>query len=349
VPSSQNPYKPGEAIGANDCANATPTGGGVTPSGVPVTGQAAINLYVACGNDANPFRPYVGIGGITRKQGNGSSSYDALQVAVRHSVGGLQVNLAYTYSHSIDDASDWNDVGLLNAYNLDAFRASSTFDQRHVFNLGYVYDVPFFKKPGLQNKLLGGWQWSGIVDIETGTPFTVYNGGNGVVPGDNAGVANNTSSNGNGQSYPDLIGNPNSGVTNIVVPGFGPLLFNPAAFVAPRGLTFGDAGRNVLTNPRRTNFDMSLIKHFAVTESKYFEFRAEAFNVFNHTEFSWLGGDPGSAASNTPFGSPTNSVGCYGGTNNSAGDSSCTSTVPLLHANAVHPARILQLALKFIF
>jgi hypothetical protein len=354
TPLSQNPYKPGESIGGgidpntglplhDDCGTMT------TPSGVPVTGQAAINLFVACGNDPDPFRPYVGIGGITRKQENGSSNYNALQVAVRHSIGGLQLNLAYTYSHSIDDASDWNDVGLLNSYNLNAFRASSNFDQRHVFNLGYVYDVPFFKQPGLQNKLLGGWQWSGIVDIETGTPFTVYNGGNGVVPGDNAGVANSTSSNGNGQSYPDLAGNPNSGVTNIVVPGFGPLLFNPAAFVAPRGLTFGDAGRNLLTNPRRTNFDMALLKHFAVTESKYFEFRAEAFNVFNHTEFAWLGGDPGSAASNTPFGSPTNSVGCYGGGNNSAGDSSCTSTAALLHANAVHNARILQLALKFIF
>jgi Carboxypeptidase regulatory-like domain/TonB-dependent Receptor Plug Domain len=349
VPLSQDPYKPGEAIGANDCANATPTGGGVTPSGVPVTGQAAINLFVACGNDANPFRPFVGIGGITRKQGNGSSSYNGLQVAVRHSIGGLQLNLAYTYSHSIDDSSDWNDVGLLNAYNLGAFRASSNFDQRQVFNLGYVYDVPFFKKPGLQNKLLGGWQWSGIVNIETGTPFTVYNGGTSVVPGDNAGVANSTSSNGNGQSYPDLVGDAKSGVTNIVLPGFGPLLFNPGAFVAPRGLTFGDAGRNILNNPRRTNFDMALLKHFAVTESKYFEFRAEAFNVFNHTEFAWLGGDPGSAASNTPFGSPTNSVGCYGGANNSAGDSSCTGTAALLHANAVHNARILQLALKFIF
>jgi len=208
--------------------------------------------------------------------------------------------------------------------------------------------VPFFRSPGLQHKLLGGWQWSGIVDIETGTPFTVYNGGNGVVPGDNAGVANSTSGNGNGQSYPDLVGDPRS-VTKTVVTGFGPLLFNPGAFAAPRGLTFGNAGRNILTNPRRTNFDMALLKHFAVTESKYFEFRAEAFNVFNHTEFAWLGGDPGSAASNTPFGSPTNSVGCYGGANNSAGDSSCTGTAALFHANAVHNARILQLALKFIF
>jgi len=349
VPLSQDPYKPGEAIGPNDCANATPTGGATTPSGVPVTGQAAINLYVACGNDPDPFRPYLGIGSITRKDETASSNYNAMQVAVRHSIGGLQLNLAYTYSHSIDDSSDWNDAGLLNSYDLSAFRASSNFDQRHVFNLGYVYDLPFFKKPGLENKLLGGWQWSGITNIETGTPFSVYNTGNGIVPTDNAGVANGVAANGVGQSYPDIVGNPSAGVPNLTVVGYGPLLFNPAAFVAPRGLTFGDAGRNILNNPRRTNFDMALLKHFKVTESKYFEFRAEAFNVFNHTEFAWLGGDPGSANSNSPFSSPTNSAACYGGANNSAGDPSCTSTAALLHANAVHNARILQLALKFIF
>jgi hypothetical protein len=349
VPLSQNPYKPGEAIGPDDCNTFT------TPSGVPVTGQAADNLSVACGGDPNPLRPFAGIGGIIRKENTADSNYNGLQVAVRHSIGGLQLNLAYTYSHSIDNASDWNDAGLLNAYDLNAFRASSNFDQRHIFNIGYVYDLPFFKKPGLQNKILGGWEWSGITLIESGTPFSVYNGGNGVVPGDNAGVGNTVAANGSGQSYPDLVGDPKSGVPKIDVPSFGPLQFNPSAFVAPRGLTFGDAGRNILTNPFRTNFDMSLLKRFSLTESKYFEFRAEAFNVFNHREFAWLGGDPGSAASNTPFGNSSNSVGCYGGANNSAGDASCAqppptgSGSPLLHANAVHNARILQLALKFIF
>ncbi len=74
----------------------------------------------------------------------------------------------------------------------------------------------------------------------------------------------------------------------------------------PTGLTFGDAGRNILRNPWRTNFDMALLKHFAVTESKYFEFRAEAFNVFNHVEYTWLGGDAGSAADNSGRGTDAN-------------------------------------------
>lgn len=98
-------------------------------------------------------------------------------------------------------------------------------------------------------------------------------------------------------SFPDVVGNPSVGIPKLP-PGNSPLVYNPAAFVAPTGLTFGDAGRNNLRNPWRTNFDMALLKHIAVTESKYFECRAEAFNVFNHREYAWLGSDAGSAADN---------------------------------------------------
>jgi hypothetical protein len=96
---------------------------------------------------------------------------------------------------------------------------------------------------------------------------------------------------------------------------------------------------------------MALIKHFTVTESKYFEFRAEAFNVFNHTEFSYLGGDAGSA-SNNANGAKTNAtqVTCYGGPDNSAGDATCGGQgLPIFRASSAHLARILQLGLKFIF
>ncbi len=149
------------------------------------------------------------------------------------------------------------------------------------------------------------------------------------IPGDNAGVANTV-----WQAAMAIVSrfggrSESQGSTNAELGGYGPLFFNPAAFCTPSGLTFGNAGRNILNNPCRTNFDMSLIKHFAITESKYFEFRGEAFNVFNHTEWAWLGGDAGSAASDNANGSGVtgaNSVGCYGGANNSAGDASCTGT-----------------------
>jgi len=350
VPASQNPYAPGQVISQNDCNSVSidPTSGQATATvnGKTVTGSWANNLAVACGNNANPYLPYVGIGSITRKDQTGSSNYNALQASLRHSIGGLQLNAAYTYSHSIDDSSDNYDSGFLDTYTLNVYRASSNFDERHVINIGYVYDLPFFKSKSLANKLLGGWQWSGITDIESGTPFSIYNQGVGSIPSDNAGVSNSFATAG---SYPDLVGNPNVGIPKLP-PGNAPLLYNPAAFVAPTGLTFGTAGRNILRNPWRTNFDMALLKRFAVTESKYFEFRTEAFNVFNHREYAWLGGDAGSAANNANGSGITsaNSIGCYGGANNSAGDPSCLGN-GLLQPNAAHNPRILQLALKFIF
>ncbi|MGA8619513.1 MAG: carboxypeptidase regulatory-like domain-containing protein [Candidatus Sulfotelmatobacter sp.] len=368
VAAGQNPYAPGEVITAADCNNITsgvdtvdaygvPTNA-VTSYGTPVPytaganggppSGAAVNLFVACGNTANPFRPYAGIGSIQRKDQTGSSNYNALEVSVRHSIGGLELNAAYTYSHSIDDSSDYNDTGFVNSYNLNAYRASSNFDQRHNITLAYVYDLPLFKRKGLAHSLLGGWQWSGITLIQSGSPFSVYNEGF-LATADNAGVGNGFSTAG---SYPDLVGNPKQGVSSSPLAGplsgFGPLLYNPDVFVLPTGLTFGDAGRNILRNPWRTNFDMALLKHFAITENKYFEFRAEAFNVFNHVEYTWLGGDAGSAADNSGRGTDSNEIACYGGANNSAGDPSCGGS-SYLRSAGTHLPRILQLGLKFIF
>jgi hypothetical protein len=378
TPLSQNPYGIHEPIGvgiqqatggATECGTTTDAYGvpidGTTPSLIPLPYAGpgvlspAVNAGIAvCGVNPNPFRPFQGVGGITRKDQTSSSVYHAFQVNLRKAVGSLLFNLSYTFSHSIDDSSSGGDLTIPNTYNLEAYRASSNFDQRHSFTLSYVYDLPFFRAPGLAHSFLGGWQWSGITLIQTGTPFTVTNGGFGGIPGDNAGVANTVAANGV-SSLPDRVGDPTSGVVQVANPGFGPAFFNPAAFVAPRGLTFGDEGRNSLTNPRRTNFDMALFKHFAVNERVGFEFRAEAFNVFNHTEFAWLGGGAGSAGGNSPFSSPTNTATCYGGPNFSAGDPSCvlppdspTSTnqgSPFLRAASAHNPRILQLGLKFIF
>jgi len=357
VPASQNPYSAGQIITTDDCnsvsvgsnGQATATANVDTGSPVTMTGGWANNLAVACGNDPSPYRPYVGIGDIQRKDQTGSSNYNALEASVRHNIGGLELSGAYTYSHSIDDSSDYNDTGFVNSYNLNGYRSSSNFDQRHVFEMSYVYNLPIFTGKGLTHTLLGGWQWSGITLVQTGSPFSVYNEGV-TATADNAGVGNSFATAG---SYPDLVGNPKAGVNSSALagplPGYGPLLYNPDVFVQPTGLTFGDAGRNILRNPRRTNFDMALLKHFPVTESKYFEFRAEAFNVFNHAEYNWLGGDAGSAADNAGRGTTSNELACYGpSAPYSAGDPSCAGNAYLRSAGT-HLPRIMQLALKFIF
>jgi hypothetical protein len=237
------------------------------------------------------------------------------------------MSLAYTWSHSIDDSSDRYDGSFVNSYNLRASRASSNFDQRHLLNISWVYDLPFFTKTGFWHTAFGDWQWSGLMTFQTGTPFSIVNG----AYGDNAGVGNGV---GTG-SYVDVIGDPNTTPSTREVAGVpGPLLYNPAAFANPTGLTFGDAGRNILNNPARTNFDMGLFKRFPLkSETRAFEFRAEAFNVFNHTQ--WNGID--------------NTASCFAGGSNSAGDASCVATATFLHATGAHNPRILQLGLKFLF
>ncbi|MFZ1011459.1 MAG: carboxypeptidase regulatory-like domain-containing protein [Candidatus Sulfotelmatobacter sp.] len=361
VAASANPYSPGQIITADDCASISidqVTGQATATANVDnsgstqtTTGTWANNLAVACGNSATPYRPFLGIGNIERKDQSGSSNYNALEASLRHNIGGLELNVAYTYSHSIDDSSDYNDTGFVNSYNLNAYRASSNFDQRHNISLAYVYDLPFLQKGrSLSHKLLGGWQWSGITLIQSGSPFSVYNGGF-TASGDNAGVANGFST---GGSYPDLVGDPSKGKSTSglagPIPGFSGLYYNPDVFVQPTGLTFGDAGRNILRNPWRTNFDMALLKHFAVTESKYFEFRAEAFNVFNHIEYTWIGGDSGSAANNSGHGTDGNTIACYGSeAPYSAGDATNCAGSTYLRSGSSHLPRILQLGLKFIF
>ena len=303
-----------------------------------------MNLFAACGFNVDGFRPFSGYGDIRRQTNAASSSYNAFQASVRRTVGALQASLAYTWSHGIDDASSGGDTGFVDSYNFGSNRASSNFDQRHVLAISYIYDLPFFKGTGLTHTLLGGWQWSGITNIQTGAPFTVGNGGAGNTPGDAAGVANGT---GFG-SYPDLVGNPSANLSSNAGLNGAPLFGNPNVFVSPRGLSFGNAGRNILRNPRQTNFDMALFKHFPVHESMSFEFRAEAFNVFNHTEWGYIGGGGGSAANNSGLTSFNDTAACYGGPSLSAGDASCSGN-GFLSPSAAHNARILQLALKFLF
>lgn len=194
--------------------------------------------------------------------------------------------------------------------------------------------------------IFSNWEFSGITTFQSGIPFSVINGGSstGISVLDNAGVANGQGAG----SYPDLIGNPKgtppNGANNSLT--FGPALLNAAAFAAPQGLTFGTAGRNALNNPSRTNFDMSLIRNFKVWSERNLEFRIEAFNVFNHTQFRIYDPLLGNTANNT--------ISCYGGAsvNYSAaggGGTNCLTGNAFLHPVDAHNPRIVQLGAKFSF
>lgn len=319
LPASQNPFGANQPITQSDCDNGT-------INGVAPTGQAATMFGIACGADPNPSRPYTGLGTITRLENMANSSYNALQVAARRTTGRLQLSLAYTYAHSIDDSSDRGDGNFVDSYDMSRTRSSSNFDQRQILNMSFVYDLPFFTKQGTLHKVLGGWQLSALVSSSTGTPFSITNG----VLGGSSGVANGV---GTG-SYVDIAGNIHAAPPQTDVEGVtGPLLYDPNAFAAPRGLTFGNAGRNILNLPSRTNVDAGLFKRFPIKESMYFEFRAEAFNLFNHPQWNGVNSE----------------ATCYGGAQNLAGDASCLVGNAFLHPSGAHMGRVLQLGAKFYF
>jgi len=326
---SENPYSAGQQPSFADCASATIGPGNVvqaTVNGVAVSSDVATRLYVACGNSADPFRPYIGTSGINNVTNSAKSTYNAVQVSVNRYFGGLNGSLAYTYGHSLDDASDGGaNVEIVNGLNPQGSYASSNFDETQVFEASAVYDLPLFRQPGMLHSLLGGWQLSDLTGFQTGTPFSITNNSS---FSDNAGTGNTISSNSNGsiQSYPDLVG-PLHGAVAIKHPTGvqGPRLYNSDAFGPPTGLTYGTAGRNILRLPSRTNFDMGLFKSFAVHEDMHFEFRAEGFNVFNHTQWSGV-----------------NQNSCY------SSQTDCSAS-PFLTVTSAHNARILQLAGKFVF
>ena len=347
------------------------------PGGTPWTNANAnfVNLQAACFGtpgknfpDPNSLRTFApGFGQIFSLQNVADSNYNGLQATLRRSTGPLTLGVSYTYSHSIDDSSDRSDTTLVNSYDLSSNKASSNFDQRHLLNISYVYKLDslvgklryWFSNIGYDDSAASqaaampeasshwahivedGWELSGITIYQTGTPFSVINGGSstGISVLDNAGVANGTGAG----SYPDVIGNPHQaapfGGNN--KESIGPILANPAAFGAPEGLTFGNAGRNFMNNPSRLNFDVALLKHFKITEGSNLEFRVEAFNVFNHTQFRIYDPDKGNTGSNT--------ITCYGGADNSAGDPSCLVGNSFLHPVDAHRPRTMQFGLKYNF
>jgi hypothetical protein len=398
-PTGSNPFGAHEPLvtkGANtaiaggsaygDCATVPVSGIFTLKNGTVVQpGDASYNnLVAACyaaigsiatsssiyGLSPNSLRTYApGIGEIHSLQNVANSSYNAFQATLRKIQGPLTLGVAYTYSHSLDNASDRSDATFVNSFNLKGNRASSNFDQRHLLHVSYIYGLPLLKffdtflhavddantqesRASWQNSkvvqaVLNGWQLSGLTIFETGTPFTVVNNGSptGISALDNAGVANGVGSG----SYPDLSGisahsrKPTGGNNS---KSFGPLLLNPAAFVASRGLTFGNAGRNDLNNPRRWNSDMAVLKRFPVYNRMNAEFRAEAFNVFNTMQFRIYDPTLGNQAQNE--------VSCYGPdvayySAAGGGGTDCLTGSSFLHPVDAHRPRTIQFALKLMF
>ncbi|HKZ79898.1 MAG TPA: TonB-dependent receptor [Pyrinomonadaceae bacterium] len=233
----------------------------------------------------NPLRnPAFGPVRVTTHSGD--SYYHALQVNLeRRFAQGLQMQMAYTLSKSIDTSSDAVGAYFLEStqfaqdpYNLRADRGLSVFDVRHNFSLNTIYQLPYKTESSahgarkVQDLFLGGWELNSIITARSGTPFNPI-------------ISFNNSNDGNTDNIqrPDWApgATPESAVTGGVEH-----YFSASAFVPPPAGQFGNVGRNVLTGPGLFTVDLSFLKTNKIGERLTMQFRAEAFNLFNRANFA---------------------------------------------------------------
>jgi hypothetical protein len=237
----------------------------------------------------NRIRPFLGYGPINQIDTRFDSNYNALQTAANWRFGkNSLIGLSYTWSHALTDAQSDRSSAAQNTYNPTAEYGPSQLDRRHVFTANYVYDLPFFReRHDVLGYTLGGWELSGLVTGNSGLPLTAFTTGSSADPA-GQGTRLSTSS---ASGRPDQIANPNAGAPHTLTQWF-----NTAAFVTVTGARPGNEGRGAIIGPGFSRWDVALMKNIPVHEDMHFQFRAEAFNVFNHTNFNTVGTTLGTAS-----------------------------------------------------
>ncbi len=249
-------------------------------------------------------------GSVSYQTTIGNSNYNALEVSLHHTSGRVQLFLSYTYSKSIDQASNLGDQ--VDPFNPNLSRGLSSFDMRQNFVASYTYKIPLEHLLRAGNRWTEGWSISGITHYSTGLPVTFYN-------------------------YEDtsLLGTQGNGINNLAVDELeythGPLdlnhnprngnpYFNTGLFSLPPLGSVGNSGRRLFSGPGIDSYDLTLQKNFRLPESKSLELRLDAFNAFNHAQFYGPASVDGNISSAT-FGNVVSAA----------------------------PPRLLQIALKMVF
>jgi len=229
-----------------------------------------------------PFPEYCSV--YEPEPSTGTSSYDALEVTYTHRWhSGLDLNLSYTFSKFMDDVqgnSGWAFPGSgnnnLNSYNLAADYSVDVSNVPHRFVATYDYELPFGKGKAfgsewgtVENDILGGWQWTGILTAESGLPLSIQPASNNVGFGFN--------------QRPDVVPGVNPIPANQSINDW----VNSAAFAQPAAFTFGDAPRFFanLHGPKYFGWDMGIQKRWTLLENKQLQIRFEMYNALNHPDF----------------------------------------------------------------
>jgi len=244
------------------------------PAGLYVQKGLISGNVVTGGNTAylNQIRPYIGYSAITTQSSIFGSNYNSLQTTLRKQVhGGGIITASYTYSKALTNARTPQ-----NSANLAAEYSHTDNDRVHIFNTSFVYPLPFFKdQQGVVGHIAGGVEFSGIISFGSGqylTPTTsaVDPGGVGLLVGPATG-------------RPDYIRDPNTGAPHTLKQWFNASAFSqvPSGQYRP-----GNSTPDSILGPGYQNWDLSVFKNIRLQEQVNFQLRAEAYNAFNHTNFS---------------------------------------------------------------
>jgi hypothetical protein len=210
-----------------------------------------------------------------------NSSYDALEMMLQKRFShGLQFQAAYTFSKSIDDGSTFEET--LNPFNFAASRGLSLFNSKQRFVVSYDWELPIRKYQGLTGKVLDDWEVSGITQFQSGFPIRLN------TEDDNELINSLFFL---GTEAPSLVApfqklDPRKTYTSLglTTPGY---WFNPNDFAdPPLGQFNNGTQRTICCGPGLIDWDFSVHKKIPLSETKYFQFRAEIFNVFNRTNYS---------------------------------------------------------------
>jgi hypothetical protein len=261
-------------------------------------------------------------GSDTDQETTGKSNYNALELSLRHRSGRLELSAGYTYSRSMDNASNLGEE--VNPINPALSYALSSFDVRHNFVVSYDYRIPVEHVFNASNRWTQGWNFSGVTHFSSGFPITLLNYGDNSLLGAEPNGINNY-----GVDEPqytpgplDLNDNPRNGST----------YFNTSLFTLQPLGTPGNAARRFFHGPGLDNYDMALMKEVRVTESKALNFRIEGFNIFNHAQFYGPSSVDGNISDVCPSGGTIISeTTCFG------------------HVVNAQPPRLVQAAIKFAF
>lgn len=232
-------------------------------------------LSIASGTyNPNLDRIYTGFAAITQQETTGNANYNSLQTTLRiENVHHLSAQFAYTWSKIMNVqtvAQNLSAAPLSDPFDTKFDYGPGDLDQRNVFVANYIYQLPFAMRAKnlAVRDLLGGWQISGITSIQSGFPTTPTLGI------DNLGLGGGVT------ARPNVAG-------ALSYPKSRTQWFNQSAYAAPAALSFGDASRDSIRLPGRDNWNIALFKTFSFNHdgNVNLQFRADAYNTFNHTQF----------------------------------------------------------------